>query len=136
MEKDELEEIMNKESDVILKRCRTIIGQENLQFKDAFNRVYGDLNLHQYRHYASPSEISPGYLLPFFEQVVVPHRALNERSFEKVFGMNVEDLVSLIKKGRVVLNITDSYVHYSNLDFFDPVLELMPPSNLREIFLM
>jgi hypothetical protein len=136
LENVELEELTNKESEKTIERCKSIIGKNDLKFQDVFDLIYGDIKLHKYRHYTSSDKISPKYLLPFFEQVIISNPPLNEKSFQKLYGFEIEDLITLIKKNRIVMNLTGSYSHYSNLDFFDPVLELNPPSNVREFLLL
>jgi len=72
--------------------------------------------------------------LPFYDAVVVPVMALqDEAAFAASYGLSVDELMWLNRKGKVLLVLDSQPDLYAGLDYLDPILETRPPSiQIRE----
>ncbi|MFA0834629.1 MAG: hypothetical protein ACC609_11545 [Methanobacterium formicicum] len=77
--------------------------------------------------------IKPYQLFPFFKTVIVDILPLpTEELFNEYYGMSVDELIELEKKGKVVIRAADFYHGYDKVenDYLDPILSNSPPSSL------
>jgi hypothetical protein len=82
--------------------------------------------------YAYEMGVSPSLLLPFYDQVLT-HLLVppTPELFEYDQGMNVETVASLYERRRLI-PIISFPTYYEGLDYLDPLLELKPPTLVRQ----
>lgn len=136
MEEKELIEMISKESNHVIMHCKDLIGIQNPDYNEVFSKVYYDLALDPHRQFSNPKQICPKYMLPFFDQLIYNLSPMSESDFKKYIDIEIDDIVRLVKENRLILNLEGSYINYKSLDYLDPVLELNPPSNSREMLLV
>lgn len=81
---------------------------------------------------ATSNSIKPYQLMPFFKTVIVDIiRLPNEELFNEYYGMSVEELIELERKGKVLIRLPDYYYAYQNIenDYLDPILSRNPPNS-------
>ena len=78
------------------------------------------------------NSIKPYQLLPYFKTVIVDVLPLkDEKLFNIHYGMSIDELIELERKGKAVIRLPQSYTKYENINdnYLDPILELKPPSS-------
>lgn len=67
--------------------------------------------------------------IPFLETHIVNISSFKDKdTFERAYGMSVELLVELYKKGRAEFLLNGHPTEFANLDYLDEILEFKPPS--------
>ena len=88
---------------------------------------------------ATSNSIKPYQLMPFFKTVIVDILRLpSEELFNQYYGMSVEELIELERKGKVLIRLPDYYISYHNIenDYLDPILLRNPPNSflINQVF--
>ena len=129
MDTKELHEYYNKEFDSSKRAIRKC--QLSKQYNPRFI-LQDKVHLKQGYSTRLDATIPINVLLPFYEQHLVIIRPIkNSQEFKKIYGITVEELVSLYENNRVIPLIGNYPLLYSNLEYLDPLLEKEPPSAFR-----
>lgn len=125
MDIKELEEYELKEKERATEIYRKICSKRKISIKDC----YSDLKLKKpYGAYLMGALHS----IPFLETHIVNISAFKDKdTFERAYGMPLELLIELYKKGRIEFLLNGSPTEFANLDYLDEILEFKPPSVSR-----
>ncbi|MBF4468136.1 MAG: hypothetical protein ISP01_01895 [Methanobrevibacter arboriphilus] len=130
MEKDDLNEIDSKMISEA-EKIKTHYNKDKIDILDFYPKM--ELKIpYTGTNTTTPNSIKPYQLLPFFNTVIVDILPLkSENSFEKYYGMSVEEIIELEKKGKLALKLAGKYIDYENLEnnYLDPILNLKPYSS-------
>jgi hypothetical protein len=131
MEKDELNELDIKKAEDYGKIHKK--NKKNPKAKIDILDFYHGTNLtppYSSANSANSYSIKPYQLLPFFKTIIVDILPLpNEELFNEYYGMSVEDLIELERKGKVVIRLPDTYEGYKNIDYLDPIFLQNPQTS-------
>jgi len=122
-------QVMQYLEDDIIVDLTTKLGPSDLQKDTVATQLYPEY------HFSPPFGLWTGHVpiyavLPFYRQLIVhldPFR--DQHSFERVFGISINEMFELWKRGRLILLLRTSYERYPK--FYDVLLREHIPSNNR-----